>query len=173
MLLAALITIISGAMTIIYHTQQLVVWSWRHRERVYSLTMSIRDSLRWTSWMLDEVLRSSTLHDYCGEPPGLQASSTTEADNQERMYVPDIGLVPRTNFVCESRTRTSASTGRIMRQIRNRLVEQYGDRCTVCDNDGKAECAHIVPLSRGGTNTLRNMVLLCSRCHRALDTSTA
>ena len=26
---------------------------------------------------------------------------------------------------------------------------------------------HIVPLSRGGTNSMTNMVLVCERCHRA------
>ena len=40
----------------------------------------------------------------------------------------------------------------------------------VCYNCGSTECTelhHVVPLKLGGTNNISNIVVLCSRCHKA------
>lgn len=47
------------------------------------------------------------------------------------------------------------------------LVSECGDTCVNCGSDTDVEYHHIVPLSLGGTNNLRNIVPLCHRCHCA------
>jgi 5-methylcytosine-specific restriction endonuclease McrA len=40
-------------------------------------------------------------------------------------------------------------------------------RCTSCGGNQNLEFDHIIPLSMGGSNTARNLQLLCERCNRA------
>ena len=41
-------------------------------------------------------------------------------------------------------------------------------QCRNCESDGPLEVHHIIPLRRGGTNKLNNLVTLCRTCHRGL-----
>jgi 5-methylcytosine-specific restriction endonuclease McrA len=54
--------------------------------------------------------------------------------------------------------------------LRHNVYARDRHRCTMCGRKGGRKVAlhahHIVPLSRGGTNTLDNLTTLCSACHR-------
>ena len=45
------------------------------------------------------------------------------------------------------------------------LVYYHGYKCFVCDYDKIVEAHHIIPLSKGGTTTVRNGILLCPNHH--------
>lgn len=48
--------------------------------------------------------------------------------------------------------------------MRQQVKRAAGGKCALCPMPG-AEVDHITPLSRGGTDDLGNMQLLCSACH--------
>ncbi len=45
------------------------------------------------------------------------------------------------------------------------LVERHGARCAYCGGEGPLEIEHRVPLSRGGTNDISNIVPACRGCN--------
>ena len=41
-------------------------------------------------------------------------------------------------------------------------------RCQLCGTEAPLEVAHIVPFSRGGSDSIDNLLVLCSNCHRKM-----
>jgi hypothetical protein len=62
----------------------------------------------------------------------------------------------------------SVSSGdrRIPENVRIEVWRRDGGRCARCGSREKLEYDHIIPFSRGGTNTARNIELLCENCNR-------
>ncbi len=40
-----------------------------------------------------------------------------------------------------------------------------GNRCSLCGSTDRLEVHHIIPLSKGGSNSKRNLITLCYSCH--------
>lgn len=55
---------------------------------------------------------------------------------------------------------------RIPAHVRIEVWRRDGGKCARCGNREKLEYDHIVPRSRGGGNTARNIELLCEKCNR-------
>jgi hypothetical protein len=55
---------------------------------------------------------------------------------------------------------------RIPEHIRIAVWRRDGGKCARCGSREKLEYDHIVPVSKGGSNTERNIELLCERCNR-------
>jgi HNH endonuclease len=54
----------------------------------------------------------------------------------------------------------------IPRHVRDEVWRRDQGRCSACGSRQRLEFDHIVPVSRGGSNTARNIELLCESCNR-------
>ena len=59
------------------------------------------------------------------------------------------------------------SRPRIPENVRVEVWRRDGGKCARCGSREKLEYDHIVPISRGGSNTARNIELLCEKCNRS------
>jgi len=55
---------------------------------------------------------------------------------------------------------------RIPEEIRHEVWRRDGGKCAQCSGRENLEFDHIIPLSKGGSNTVRNIELLCEKCNR-------
>lgn len=61
--------------------------------------------------------------------------------------------------------RRSYNAGKIDLAAWKRKVRSSGGRCVFCKSQDKITIDHIIPLSKGGTNDIRNLQPLCNRCN--------
>jgi hypothetical protein len=54
----------------------------------------------------------------------------------------------------------------IPQSVQNTVWNRDGGRCVKCGSNEKLEFDHIIPFSKGGANTYRNLQLLCETCNR-------
>lgn len=54
--------------------------------------------------------------------------------------------------------------------IRKRCYARDGYRCVLCGKKGKLHAHHIVPVKISKDNSLSNLVSVCDKCHRKLET---
>ena len=56
---------------------------------------------------------------------------------------------------------------RIPKHIRDSVWRRAQGKCEICSSQIKLEFDHIIPFSKGGSNTYRNIQLLCEKCNRS------
>lgn len=56
-------------------------------------------------------------------------------------------------------------------QVKMYVWQRDQGRCVQCGSNEKLEYDHIIPVSKGGSNTDRNLQLLCERCNRSKGAS--
>jgi len=55
----------------------------------------------------------------------------------------------------------------IPRLVQREVWQRDGGRCVACGSSEKLEFDHIIAIANGGSNTVRNIQLLCERCNRS------
>ena len=56
--------------------------------------------------------------------------------------------------------------GPIPKEVQHEVWRRDQGRCVQCGGQDRVEFDHIIPMSRGGSNTARNVQLLCEQCNR-------
>ena len=63
--------------------------------------------------------------------------------------------------------RKEEDSRHIPSRVRREVWIRDGGRCVRCGSRKNLEYDHIIPVSKGGSNTARNIELLCESCNRA------
>ncbi|RAH15390.1 MAG: hypothetical protein CMB20_001700 [Methanobacteriota archaeon] len=71
-----------------------------------------------------------------------------------------LDLVEENLIEIDSRSR------RIKAEVRDKVWKRDGGLCVNCGSNERLEFDHIIPHSKGGSNTVRNIQLLCEICNR-------
>ena len=50
--------------------------------------------------------------------------------------------------------------------MKDKVWNRDGGKCVLCGSNENIEFDHIVPFSKGGANTYRNIQILCESCNR-------
>ncbi len=72
----------------------------------------------------------------------------------------------KTKFDDTTEVGKTYSRPRIPENVRIEVWRRDGGKCARCGSREKLEYDHIVPISKGGSNTARNIELLCEKCNR-------
>jgi hypothetical protein len=84
--------------------------------------------------------------------------------DNERSYFEKLQI----KFAKNSATGTNSyERRRIPENVRIEVWRRDGGRCARCGSRERLEYDHIVPISKGGSNTARNIELLCEKCNRS------
>jgi len=68
---------------------------------------------------------------------------------------------------CSKSCRVRAKNRRTKRPtLRDAVIEFLGGKCSKCNAEQELEVDHIIPLRHSGLNDLKNMQVLCSKCHK-------
>jgi len=61
----------------------------------------------------------------------------------------------------------SISRSRLPENVRREVWRRDDGKCVRCGSREKLEYDHIIPIAKGGSNTARNIELLCEKCNRS------
>ncbi len=58
------------------------------------------------------------------------------------------------------------SSRQILVDVQREVWRRDQGKCVICQSQERLEYDHIIPFSKGGSNTVRNIQLLCESCNR-------
>lgn len=90
------------------------------------------------------------------------------AENGEQYCAEHQKIIDKSYNQYERDPASNKRYGRSWKRIRDRYIKAHS-LCEECQKQGKLtpaeEVHHILPLSRGGTNAVNNLMALCKPCH--------
>ena len=113
---------------------------------------------------LDFILKCSWFR-WPNHLPGNQAYLYDRRKYEEFLLIRNkIIEIDKTTPAKKSRPATRSRS--ISRSVRNAVYRRDEGRCRQCGSNENIEYDHIIPHSKGGSNTERNIQLLCEQCNR-------
>lgn len=108
---------------------------------------------------LDHLIKiASYLEPFAADDAVKNAYAAVQAEIQYRHTIPVIrAAIPKTRAALVQKHD----------QVFMQLGRRDGFMCTKCGCSKDLEIDHIMPVTRGGTNVLENLQLLCSACNRS------
>ena len=116
----------------------------------------------------------------------LRGEQETKAQKWKRLQAMEALLdqqrephrLERNRWLQEQKVLSKTQTNERRREPIPKKVKMYvwqrdGGRCVECGRKERLEYDHIIPLSKGGSNTDRNIQLLCEHCNRSKSSSIA
>src|SRR3990172_7745496 len=86
---------------------------------------------------------------------------------REKFGFPDIPEEQEESISTDDREQTKTIRETIPDDVKMYVWKRDGGKCLKCGSQEKLEFDHIIPLSKGGSNTARNIQLLCEKCNRS------
>lgn len=105
---------------------------------------------------IDSFVDSKTLDDWIEKRAELSESDKKKMDEIMEKY----GLSYDEEDNKPKRSR------RISQSVKDKVWNRDGGKCVLCGSNENIEFDHIVPFSKGGANTYRNIQILCESCNR-------
>lgn len=85
-----------------------------------------------------------------------------ETENRRRLKLEKAHALQAMRERLDSRARREP----LAQEVKLLVWQRDGGRCVQCGEQRDLEFDHIIPISMGGANTVRNLQLLCERCNR-------
>ena len=98
------------------------------------------------------------------EPTNPRLSDQARKKYQE--YTDDEIVVTFEVDVTEGNQKKKRSR-RISQDVKDKVWRRDEGKCVECSSNENLEFDHIIPHSKGGANTYRNIQLLCEKCNRS------
>ena len=68
--------------------------------------------------------------------------------------------------ICTPKKLNKDRSRHISQSVKNQVWNRDNGKCIQCESNSDLEFDHIIPWSKGGANTYRNIQLLCQKCNR-------
>ena len=97
------------------------------------------------------------------------------ANNSEKVYLNGVKFAAsnREKLIAQKhRRRERVYAGGSFLVTKKDLARIYAQRCLACNSFDRIEADHVMPLSRGGVNSIGNLIPLCITCNRSKGTKT-
>lgn len=69
-------------------------------------------------------------------------------------------------FIRPANKRNDVLEREISQSVKDKVWTRDKGKCVICGRNERLEFDHIIPVSKGGSNTYRNIQLLCENCNR-------
>ena len=76
-------------------------------------------------------------------------------------------FIKNSDNIVESLSKSVTRSRKISQTVKDRVWNRDQGKCVECGSNEKLEFDHIIPFSKGGSNTYRNIQLLCEACNRS------
>ena len=105
---------------------------------------------------IDSFVDSKTLDDWIEKRSELSESDKKKMDE----------IMEKHGLSYDEEDNKPKRSRKISQSVKDKVWNRDGGKCVLCGSNENIEFDHIVPFSKGGANTYRNIQILCESCNR-------